>query len=93
MNIFMDFMGYARNIAVKKFKKLKIFHELVTSLWSTFKPISNMNTDRYSFFDLYKGNNIKSQEQDDCNQVKGIATEIYQSDQFLSVEMKKFWLV
>lgn len=89
----MDFMGYARNIAVKKFKKLKIFHELVTSLWSTFKPISNMNTDRYSFFDLYKGNNIKSQEQDDCNQVKGIATEIYQSGQFLSVEMKKFWLV
>lgn len=76
--IVIDFMGYAKKVPVKKLKKLKSFHDLVTRLWLTSKNLLAIWTQTDVVFDLYKENSIKSQEQDQHNnRVKGIATEIY----------------
>ena len=76
--IVIDFMGYAKKVPVKKLKKLKSFHDLVTRLWLTSKNLLAIWTQTDVVFDLYKENSIKSQEQDQHNnRVKGIDTEIY----------------
>ena len=74
--IAIDCMGYTRKIPVKK-QKLKTFHDLFKSLWSTFKNLSVTCSRMDIVFDLYTESSIKSLERDCRSKVKGITTNIY----------------
>ena len=57
--IFIDFMAYARKIAVHK---LKTFGEFEDALWKTFKYLSR-NCQRVNMlFDLYINNSVKKRK-------------------------------
>jgi len=88
--IMIDFMAYARKVAVKKLN-LMTFGDLVKKLWNTFIYLSRDCNRIDIIFDLYLQQSIKQCERDRRSKHDAINTIISRTDQPLPVDMESFW--
>ena len=85
--IMIDFMAYARKVAVKKLN-LMTFGDLVKKLWNTFIYLSRDCNRIDIIFDLYLQQSIKQCERDRRSKHDAINTIISRTDQPLPVDME-----
>ena len=88
--IAIDFMAYARKVAVSKLK-LKAFGDFAKHLWQTFSHLSRGCSRLDIIFDLYIEQSIKEHERERRSKADGINTAINRRDQPLPVDMNRFW--
>ena len=78
----LDFMGFARQVPVKK-AKLKTFSDLRNHLWTSFHQLPQ-DCERIDIvFDLYHQKSIKGNERNRRGKQAGILTDVSHNDQAL----------
>ena len=86
----IDFMAYARKVAVSKLK-LKTFGDFAKHLWQMFSHLSRGCSRLDIIFDLYIEQSIKEHERERRSKMDGINAAINRRDQPLPVDMNRFW--
>ena len=87
-----DFMGFARQVPVRK-SKLQKCYDLWNHLWPSFHRLPEDYEHTDIVFDLHDQKSIKGNEQNYRGKQAGILTEVSYDDQTLPVEMDELWLL
>ena len=91
-NMVIDLMACTRKVSIEK-QNLKTCNDFFVNLWSTFSFLFKSCNRVDIVFDVYKENSIKASERRQRTTGEGKETIISGFDQFLLVEIDRFWSV